>query len=180
MRKFLILSVSVLLFCLSVTPVMAEPIDCKEHSKYLSVDEASDCKDEFSEQTDISDCETFYTGRTNDDLREACIVIKDYEIPTLPRPTGVPTIDAEDFSDVRDVRGFFIDEFFPRVTRLLIWGIGLVGFFMVLYAGVRYFTTFGKEERAEDAKQAMIYALVGVLVAFLSFAIIQIIGSLPF
>lgn len=155
-------------------------INCTDGLKYLSVGEASDCRDEFDTSEEVTACQTFLNQHTQEEIQQKCIVTKEYELPAIPRPTGVPVISSEDLEDVRDVRSFFINNLFPRVTKLLIWGIGLVGFFMALFSGIRYSLTFGKEERATDAKQSLIYALVGILVAFMSFALVQIIGSLPF
>ncbi|PIQ79244.1 hypothetical protein COV81_02755 [Candidatus Peregrinibacteria bacterium CG11_big_fil_rev_8_21_14_0_20_41_10] len=106
--------------------------------------------------------------------------VKEYTIPVLPQPDGVPGISASDLSDPEVARQYFLKTVLPSITKLLIGLIALASFLVLLYAGAMYFTTLGDEDKATKAKNAALYSIVGLIVALLSFAIVQIISSLPF
>lgn len=141
-KKILFLLLVTLLLPAQVVLAQSGVGNCSVERAFLNVDDVEDCAD--LPEANQSACRAFVAGKTSDQLDEAkeqirkdCIVTIEYEIPTIVAPDGVPQPPNANFEDVSDLRRFFIDNFFPRVTRLLIWGIGLVVFAMLLYAGIR-------------------------------------------
>lgn len=58
---------------------------------------------------------------------------------------------------------------------LMILGfLGIIGF---VIAGILYLTAAGDEDQIERAKKAMMYSIIGVIVALLGFVIIQAVTS---
>ena len=51
--------------------------------------------------------------------------------------------------------------------------IGVIGF---VIAGILYLTAAGSEEQIEKAKSAMLYSIIGIVVALIGFVIIQAVG----
>ena len=53
--------------------------------------------------------------------------------------------------------------------------LGLVAVIMVIYGGVLYVTSAGNEENVGKAKKILMYAVVGIVIILLSFALINTI-----
>jgi len=103
---------------------------------------------------------------------------KGYRIPIIPRPDGLPGLDPSKTENPEQARAYFLGTFLPRVTQFLLTMMSVAAFVMLLYAGFIYFSSFGDSEKAGEAKNIIIYAVVGLVVAMLSFAIVQIISSI--
>jgi len=58
---------------------------------------------------------------------------------------------------------------------LLVGAIGVIGFAI---AGILYLTAAGDEDRIEIAKRAMLYSIVGVIVALLGLVILRAVSSM--
>lgn len=55
------------------------------------------------------------------------------------------------------------------------WFLGLVGLLavlMLIYGGFRYLTSGGNEESTTKAKNTIIYAIIGIVIVILSYAIV--------
>lgn len=59
---------------------------------------------------------------------------------------------------------------------ILNWFLGFLGFIavaMVIYGGILYVTSAGEEEKTGKAKKILLYAIIGIVIIFLSFAIVN-------
>lgn len=66
------------------------------------------------------------------------------------------------------------------IGNLMKWLLGLVGFIGIIgfaIAGVLYLTAAGDESRIDKAKSAMLYSIIGVIVALVGFVAIQAIEA---
>lgn len=67
---------------------------------------------------------------------------------------------------------------FSTVTNVLLFIIGAVAVIMIIIGGLRYITSGGNSANVTAAKNTILYALVGVIVAILAFAAVNfVIGS---
>lgn len=67
---------------------------------------------------------------------------------------------------------------FSTVTNVLLFIIGGVAVIMIIVGGLRYITSGGNSANVTAAKNTILYALVGVIVAILAFAAVNfVIGS---
>lgn len=60
------------------------------------------------------------------------------------------------------------------VARIIQWVIGIIGVVLValfVYGGVVYATSIGNEERVDTGKKIMLYAIIGVVIIAIAFAI---------
>jgi heme/copper-type cytochrome/quinol oxidase subunit 2 len=60
------------------------------------------------------------------------------------------------------------------VGNIIQWILGLVGvvlLIMFIYGGVLYATSAGNEEKVETGKKVMLYAIIGVVIIALAFAL---------
>lgn len=59
-----------------------------------------------------------------------------------------------------------------RFINFAITAIGVLGVIMFIYAGFMYMTAAGDESKITKAKNAMTYAIVGIVVAVLGFVVV--------
>lgn len=73
------------------------------------------------------------------------------------------------------------DSIYSIIARIMNWLLGILGFIGVIgfvIAGILYLTSAGNEEQIEKAKSAMLYSIVGVIVALIGFVIIKAVEGL--
>ena len=69
--------------------------------------------------------------------------------------------------------------FFQNITNTLIFIVGAVAVLMLIVGGLRYVLSGGNSSNVESAKNTIFYAIIGIVVAILAYAIVNfVIGSL--
>lgn len=63
------------------------------------------------------------------------------------------------------------------VTTVLLFVIGAVSVIMLIIGGIRYTTSNGDQGAVTSAKNTIMYAIIGLVVALLSFALVQFVAS---
>jgi len=66
-------------------------------------------------------------------------------------------------------------EFGKLLTNIINWALTLVGLLavlMLIIGGFRYLTAAGNEEATTKAKNTIIYALIGIVIVILAYAIV--------
>lgn len=61
----------------------------------------------------------------------------------------------------------------PRFINILLFAVGVLAIFMIIYGGIRYVLSGGDSGRVKDAKNTILYAIVGLVVAILGYAIVN-------
>ena len=65
------------------------------------------------------------------------------------------------------------------IVNLLIFSIGMVAVIMLIIGGFRYVFSQGNEKAVTGAKDTILYAIIGLVIAILSFAIVNfVLGGL--
>lgn len=68
---------------------------------------------------------------------------------------------------------------FDRIVTAILFLVGAFSVLMLIVGGVRYVISSGNQDQVQGAKNTIIYALVGLAIALLAYAIVQfIIGQL--
>jgi hypothetical protein len=68
---------------------------------------------------------------------------------------------------------------FTKVVNILLFIIGAVAVIMLIFGGVRYTLSAGREKEVEAAKNTILYAIIGIVVAFLAYAVVNwVIGAI--
>lgn len=71
------------------------------------------------------------------------------------------------------------DAIFTTIINTLLFIIGALSVVMLIYGGIRYTISSGDAARVTAAKNTIMYAIVGLIVAFLAFAIVNwVLGAL--
>jgi hypothetical protein len=67
---------------------------------------------------------------------------------------------------------------FTTITNVLLFIIGAISVIMIIVGGLRYVVSGGDASKVSAAKNTILYAVVGIVVAILAYAIINfVIGS---
>lgn len=81
-------------------------------------------------------------------------------------------IDAARGDDVPDTL-FGDDSIFTTVVNVLLFIIGAICVIMLIWGGIRYTTSAGNAASVTAAKNTIMYAIIGLVIAFLAFAIVN-------
>lgn len=68
-----------------------------------------------------------------------------------------------------------INVVFKNVANTLIFIVGAVAVIMLIVGGLRYVLSGGNKEAVEGAKNTILYAIIGIIVAILAFAAVQFV-----
>lgn len=68
---------------------------------------------------------------------------------------------------------FGSNSIFTTIVNVLLFIIGAISVIMLIYGGIRYTTSGGNSANVTAAKNTIMYAIIGLIVAFLAFAIVN-------
>lgn len=69
---------------------------------------------------------------------------------------------------------------FKQVTNTILYIVGIVAVIMLIIGGIRYVISGGDSKKVTDAKNTILYAIIGLVIAFLAFAIVNfVVSALP-
>jgi len=60
-----------------------------------------------------------------------------------------------------------------RIVNFFLGFLGVVAVIMVIYGGVTYVTAAGKDDAIGNAKKIITYALIGIVIILISFAVVN-------
>lgn len=66
---------------------------------------------------------------------------------------------------------------FRTVTNILLYLIGAVSVIMLIIGGLRYVVSGGDQSAVTSAKNTILYAIVGIVVAFLAYAAVNFVAT---
>lgn len=67
------------------------------------------------------------------------------------------------------------DGVLKTITNVLLFLIGAVSVIMIIYGGIQYVTSSGDSTRVQNAKNTILYSVVGLIVAILAFAVVNFV-----
>lgn len=81
--------------------------------------------------------------------------------------------------NVRDVTGGTgsLRELGMRFLNYFLGFLGIVAVGIIIYGGVLYVTSAGQQDKADNAKKLLTYAVIGLIIVLLSFAIVNTVIS---
>lgn len=66
---------------------------------------------------------------------------------------------------------------FNTIANILIFLVGIIAVIMLIIGGIRYAVSGGDQSAVTSAKNTILYAIVGLIVAFLAFAIVNFVTT---
>ena len=64
---------------------------------------------------------------------------------------------------------------FNRLTSTILLIVGFISVIMLVYGGLRYILSGGDSKKVTDAKNTVLYAIIGLIISLLSYAIIKFV-----
>lgn len=59
------------------------------------------------------------------------------------------------------------------VINTMLFIVGILAVIMIIYAGIRYTTAHGDKGQVENAKNTLMYSIVGLVVAIIAYAVVN-------
>lgn len=67
------------------------------------------------------------------------------------------------------------DGVFTKISNTLLLIIGIISVIMLIYGGFRYIVSGGDNKKVTDAKNTILYAIIGLIISLLAYAIINFV-----
>lgn len=67
------------------------------------------------------------------------------------------------------------DGVFTRITSIALYVIGAISVIMLIWGGLRYIISGGDNKKVTDAKNTILYAIIGLIFAVLAYAIVRFV-----
>lgn len=67
------------------------------------------------------------------------------------------------------------DGLIKKVVNLLLWAIGIISVIMIIIGGIRYATSNGDSNQVTAAKNTIMYAVIGLVIAIFAYAIVNFV-----
>ena len=69
---------------------------------------------------------------------------------------------------------------FKQITNTILYIVGIIAVIMLIIGGIRYVISGGDAKKVTDAKNTVLYAIIGLVIAVFAYAIVNfVIASLP-
>ena len=69
---------------------------------------------------------------------------------------------------------------FKQITNTILYIVGIIAVVMLIIGGIKYLLSGGDAKKVTDAKNTVLYAIIGLVVCLLSFAIVNfVVSALP-
>lgn len=73
--------------------------------------------------------------------------------------------------------GAFGVNILKNVLNLLFYSVGILALFFIIYGGIKWITSSGDPKNIEAARNTILYASIGLFIAFLSVFIVNVLGG---
>lgn len=67
------------------------------------------------------------------------------------------------------------DGAFTNITNTILYIVGAIAVLMLVWGGIRYIISGGDSKKVTDAKNTILYALLGLIIAFFAYAIVNFV-----
>ncbi|MBQ3306545.1 hypothetical protein IJH02_03910 [Candidatus Saccharibacteria bacterium] len=64
---------------------------------------------------------------------------------------------------------------FTRITNTVLYAVGIISVIMLIYGGLRYVISGGDNKKVTDAKNTILYAIIGLIISILAYAIVNFV-----
>lgn len=91
--------------------------------------------------------------------------------------TGTLSLDAGTKCAAGTGQGTSLVGVFKTVTNILLFLVGAVAVIMLVIGGLRYVTSNGDQAAVTGAKNTIMYAIIGIVVAFLAYAAVGFVTT---
>ena len=68
-----------------------------------------------------------------------------------------------------------VDGVFTKITNTVLYAVGIISVIMLIYGGLRYVISGGDSKKVTDAKNTIMYAIIGLIISILAYAIVNFV-----
>lgn len=97
--------------------------------------------------------------------------------PTATNPSDSICQGVKGATGQSNCDGSSLTTLFRNIINILLFVIGLIAVLMIIIGGIRYVVSGGDQSAITGAKNTILYAVVGLVVAMLAFAIVNFVVS---
>ncbi|MCL2173849.1 pilin [Candidatus Saccharibacteria bacterium] len=72
-----------------------------------------------------------------------------------------------------DTGGKSATEIIQIIINVMLFIVGILSIIMIIFGGIRYVTSAGDKGKVDNAKNTIVYSVVGLVVAIVAFALVQ-------
>lgn len=74
-----------------------------------------------------------------------------------------------------EMRGRSVNNTIGSIVNVLLWVVGILSVTMIVWSGFKYITSAGDTSKLASAKSTLIYAIVGLIIAIMAYAIVNFV-----
>ena len=111
----------------------------------------------------------------------AALLFSGIAVTTVVSPLALADTKKEAQTAVDDLSGTHVDgtnmvkTTIKDIINILLFLIGMIAVLMIVIAGFRFVTSNGDSNTVSSAKNTIIYAVIGIVVAVMAYAIVNLI-----
>ena len=97
---------------------------------------------------------------------------------SLPGSASAQVSEGINTATTSEMKGKSIDGkdgLIKTVVNVLLWAVGILSVIMIIFSGFRYITSAGDASKTKSAQSALIYSVVGLIVAIMAYAIVNMV-----
>ena len=99
------------------------------------------------------------------------VMATDAATSSNPAQEGANTAKAAGMpSELVGVNGVF-----TKITNTVLYAVGIISVIMLIYGGLRYVISGGDSKKVTDAKNTIMYAIIGLIISILAYAIVNFV-----
>ena len=122
---------------------------------------------------------SYFSNIPTSQANNSQIILTQNQLPELPKPDNLPgPTDSTDENSPQDVQDYVLNNLIPMASQRIVTIIAFLAIVSLIFAGFKYYTAFGDEGKADEAKKLVQYSILGLVIALMSLAIVSIIGGL--
>ena len=99
---------------------------------------------------------------------------------SLPGSASAQVSDGINTATTSEMKGKSIDGkdgLIKTVVNVLLWAVGILSVIMIIFSGFRYITSAGDASKTKSAQSTLTYSVVGLIVAIMAYAIVNMVTN---
>ena len=76
-----------------------------------------------------------------------------------------------------EMQGKSVNNTVGSIVNILLWVVGILAVTMIVWSGFKYITSAGDTSKLASAKSTLIYAVVGLIIAIMAYAIVNFVRT---
>ena len=95
--------------------------------------------------------------------------------PVAVESASAQVQDGLNMTKTADTQNTSVNTLIRNVINILLWAIGIVSVIMIIIGGFRYATSNGDSNQVSAAKNTIMYAVIGLVIAIFAYAIVKFV-----